>query len=298
MTRRRIGIGGINDQLREKAKFSEKGSELARDQLNKLTEQFETFRGNLEKFAEKHKNEIRKDVAFRRQFQEMCATIGVDPLASSKGFWAQVLGVGDFYYELAVQIVEVCVATSAQNGGLISLDELLLRVRKARGKSRNAQDVSQDDIIRAIKKLHALGDGFAVIEPKNSQGRTLIQCVPGELSMDHLTILNSLQTRSNFTVRQLREEFQWSDERIHTAIDFMIKEGLIWLDQNGRETEYFFPGLFTAQRMSEFLNQSTGESTRHQLAIWCRAEVFTFGALTTPPPPEITPTVRLSVRFD
>ena len=30
---------------------------------------------------------------------------------------------------------------------------------------------------------------------------------------------------------------------------------------------------------------------RHHLAIWCRAEVFTFGALTTPPPPEITPLV-------
>ena len=37
----------------------------------------------------------------------MCARIGVDPLASSKGFWAQLLGVGDFYYELGVQIIEV-----------------------------------------------------------------------------------------------------------------------------------------------------------------------------------------------
>ena len=37
----------------------------------------------------------------------MCSKIGVDPLASSKGFWAQLLGVGDFYYELGVQIVEV-----------------------------------------------------------------------------------------------------------------------------------------------------------------------------------------------
>lgn len=37
----------------------------------------------------------------------MCASIGVDPLSSGKGFWS-VLGMGDFYYELAVQIVEVC----------------------------------------------------------------------------------------------------------------------------------------------------------------------------------------------
>ena len=49
--------------------------------LLKLAKQFEDFRDNLEKFAEKHKDEIRKDVVFRRQFQEMCATVGVDPLA-------------------------------------------------------------------------------------------------------------------------------------------------------------------------------------------------------------------------
>jgi ESCRT-II complex subunit VPS22 len=171
-------------------------------------------------------------------------------LAASKGFWSQVLGVGDFYYELAVQIVEVCVATSAQNGGLISLDELLLRVRKARGKSKTAQDVSTDDILRAIKKLRALGDGFTVIEPTSGQGRILIQCIPGELSMDHTAILNSLQTRSSFTAEQLRDQFKWSDERIKAAIDFMLKEGLVWVDNNGRHPEYYFPGLFTAQRVT------------------------------------------------
>lgn len=159
-----------------------------------------------------------------------------------------MLGVGDFYYELAIQIVEVCVATSKQNGGLISLDELLLRVRNARAKSPSAQDVSQDDILRAIKKLRALGDGFTVIEPANSRGRVLVQCIPGELSMDHTAVLNSLQTRSSFTARQLRDEFQWSPDRIQSAIDLMIKEGLVWVDSSEREPEYYFPGLFTAQR--------------------------------------------------
>jgi len=33
---------------------------------------------------------------------KMCKQIGVDPLSSNKGFWVDVLGVGDFYYELAV----------------------------------------------------------------------------------------------------------------------------------------------------------------------------------------------------
>ena len=38
-------------------------------------------------------------------------------LSASKGFWSKMLGVGDFYYELGVQIIEVCIATSHRNGG-------------------------------------------------------------------------------------------------------------------------------------------------------------------------------------
>lgn len=45
-------------------------------------------------------NDIRKNPAFRSQFHEMCTKVGVDPLASNKGFWAELLGIGDFYYEL------------------------------------------------------------------------------------------------------------------------------------------------------------------------------------------------------
>lgn len=28
-------------------------------------------------------------------------------LTAGKGFWSEILGVGDFYYELGVQIIEV-----------------------------------------------------------------------------------------------------------------------------------------------------------------------------------------------
>lgn len=41
----------------------------------------ESFRTRLEDFSHKHSSEIRKNAQFRRQFQEMCASVGVDPLA-------------------------------------------------------------------------------------------------------------------------------------------------------------------------------------------------------------------------
>jgi hypothetical protein len=73
----------------------------------------------------------------------MCAAIGVDPLASSSGasgkdgggsFWAQLLGnsVNDFYFELAVRVVEVCGATREENGGLIGVKEVKDRIMSTR----------------------------------------------------------------------------------------------------------------------------------------------------------------------
>lgn len=86
------------------------------------------------------RNDIRQDPVFRAQFHTMCANVGVDPLASNKGMWAQLLGFGDFYYELGVQIVEACLATRAYNGGFMEL-----------GSLRNAVQVSNPTICKCCK---------------------------------------------------------------------------------------------------------------------------------------------------
>lgn len=43
---------------------------------------------------------------------------------AGKGFWSEMLGVGDFYYELGVQIIEVCLALKHRNGGELNLNVL------------------------------------------------------------------------------------------------------------------------------------------------------------------------------
>ena len=89
--------------------------------MHQNLQKFEKFKERLEHFAKNHRAEIQKNPEFRRQFQSMCASIGVDPLASSRGFWADMLGVGDYYYELAVRVVEYCLANRNTLGGLIQM---------------------------------------------------------------------------------------------------------------------------------------------------------------------------------
>jgi len=243
---RRAGVGAIQKKNLAQAKYKDKGNELAEDQLMQMSKQLELFRDKLGDFAGKYKNEIRKSPQFRRQFQDMCASIGVDPLASGKGFWSEMLGVGDFYYELGVQIVEVCLATSHRNGGIIYLDELRERLMAASGKSK--QDIGSDDLLRAIKKLKVLGNGFTVIP---MSGRYLIQSVPGELSMDHTTVLQLAEECGYISMSSVKKQLSWEDDRITRTLDYLVKEGLAWIDDQAmQERLYWFPALLSFQGKS------------------------------------------------
>lgn len=62
-------------------KFKEKGNVLASEQLKQLSNELDLFTVKLEEFARRYREDIRKNPQFRRQFQEMCASVGVDPLA-------------------------------------------------------------------------------------------------------------------------------------------------------------------------------------------------------------------------
>lgn len=241
--RRRAGVGAIQKKTLEQEKYKDKGSVLQENQLEQLGKQMEQFRANLEDFAKQHRKDIKQDPQFRRQFQAMCAAIGVDPLSSSKGFWS-VLGMGDFYFELAVQIIEVCMATSNKNGGLIGLEELRTRLIRARGQRKEHQEITADDLRIAAKKLRSLGGGFSVVEV--SKGHFLVQSVPVELSMDHTMVLQTAESRKTAFVNSsiLQSELQWHPERVQKALDFILQAGLAWIDVQGSETSYWFPSMF------------------------------------------------------
>lgn len=237
------GVGAIQKHQQAQARFKDKGSEIADDQLQEMTKQMGTFRSNLQEFASKYKNKIKKNPQFRQQFQEMCAATGVDPLASSKGFWADMLGVGDFYYELGVQIVEICLATRHRNGGIMTLEELRKLLIKSRSVASKQEDLGFDDLLRAIDKLRILGEGFRTISCGSTR-EYIVQSVPAELSVDHTKVIQKAGSTGFVTLSILMDEFQWEKMRAEKAIFDLIREGLIWVDEQYQgEPSYWFPGL-------------------------------------------------------
>eukprot|EP00607_Mallomonas_marina_P009542 CAMPEP_0182419462 /NCGR_PEP_ID=MMETSP1167-20130531/3922_1 /TAXON_ID=2988 /ORGANISM="Mallomonas Sp, Strain CCMP3275" /LENGTH=171 /DNA_ID=CAMNT_0024594411 /DNA_START=256 /DNA_END=771 /DNA_ORIENTATION=- len=168
----------------------------------------------------------------------MCESIGVDPLASNKGFWANLLGVGDFYYELGVIVIQITVQTRSENGGIISMSDLMQHIRTFKIASR--QMVTEDDVKRAITHIQVLGNGFQIIQ---TDKRSMIVSVPIELNNDHEELLSVANTIGYLSKDWFATHRGWSSERFDTIINSLMRDGIIWVDYHNGRNQYFFPCL-------------------------------------------------------
>uniref|UniRef100_A0A7S2EAJ9 Vacuolar-sorting protein SNF8 n=1 Tax=Trieres chinensis TaxID=1514140 RepID=A0A7S2EAJ9_TRICV len=247
--RRRVGVG------RAGPKFTKKAEEMKAVSLSSAMETVEKLEVKLAEFAKKHKKEIQHDPAFRKKFLEMCAPLGVDPLSSEKGFWGSMLGIGEFYYELAVKVAEVCMASKSRNGGIISVAEVRSILMKRGTKfqfaeSANKSSYSKEDIITAVGKLAKLGGGFRTMEVGKS---TMIISVPTELDSDHMEVMKIAQDAAGVissgpsgrvTVNDVKAVTHWNEERIKRALELLLGKGMAWLDLQGEEESFWFPSVW------------------------------------------------------
>jgi ESCRT-II complex subunit VPS22 len=159
-------------------------------------------------------------------------------LHASQGVWAEMLGFGDFYYELGVQIVEASLATRSIHGGLMDLPSLLKYVQRRRGSQ--SDPITEDDVIRAIKKLKMLGNGFdhVIIGHKS-----YVRCVPGELNTDKNKVLELAQGKGYVSKQGVIETTGWREQRVDDLLTSLLKEGLAMVDEGAPDgvVLYWFP---------------------------------------------------------
>lgn len=267
--RRGVGLSAFDQHRITQAQYASHGTNMRAQHVSSLQTQLSVFQSLLHQFSITHAKDIRSNPTFRAEFARMCNAIGVDPLASSnrKGdggnksgggggsFWAQMLGgsVNDFYFELAVRVVEVCRETRAENGGMIALLEVRQRVQKGRGIG-GGMEVSEyvgqntmllqmlirgsDDILRAVKSLEPLGSGFTIMKLGHKQ---MIRSVPKELNTDQSAVLEAIQVLGYVTVSMLQINLGWERARCMAIIDDLMTDSLVWVDKQTEETEYWSP---------------------------------------------------------
>ncbi|KIY51081.1 winged helix DNA-binding domain-containing protein [Fistulina hepatica ATCC 64428] len=229
-----VGLAAFDRQEQSYKSFAALSSTLSQTQIDNLHAQLDQFRTALAGFAAEHRDDIKRDPTFRHAFQQMCSSIGVDPLAGPRkgGWWSEMIGLGDWQHELGVQIVDICVSTRDRNGGLIEMSELVRLLSKLRGVSDGA--VTEDDIVRSIKTLKLLGAGYEVV---NVAGRKMVRSVAKELDEDQALVLALAQDMGGrITEHDIISRYQWIPDRARAALENMLyRDGLCWIDDQDSE---------------------------------------------------------------
>ena len=250
--RRNVGLSSLSRDTERLASFNALSTDISRAQLDVLSAQLATFQTALRTFATKHRAKIARDPTFRAQFSAMCAQLGVDPLgggAQRGGSWASLLGIGDWTYALAVQVVDVCLVRRERTGGLVDLDEVIAAVGRLRGGGA-ADQVTEADVTSALRALEPLGAGYAIVTLPGS-GRRMVRCVPAEFDRDALVVLEccaSARHRAPKTTQADLLAFMraaaWTADRAKAALDkALLVDGLVWIDEQAEEPEYWSPSL-------------------------------------------------------
>ncbi|KAI0249752.1 EAP30/Vps36 family-domain-containing protein [Lactifluus subvellereus] len=230
------GIAGLQRQQDSLRSFDALSAELSSAQVDNLHAQLDQFRTALTRFATHHRADIRGDPRFRRAFQQMCASIGVDPLAGPRrgGWWEEALGLGDWQSELGVQIVDVCVSTRDRNGGLIELSELVRLVSRLRGLDGGGA-ITEEDVVRSIQALKPLGAGYQVLEfgGGGDGGRKMVRSVPKELDEDQMVVLAvATEQKGRVDEELLVQRKAWTTERARAVLqNMLLRDGSCWLDE-------------------------------------------------------------------
>lgn len=153
--------------------------------------------------------------------------------------------MGDFYFELSIQIVEICLALAESTGGMLEISELKEHLARSRRQKKQQQEITTEDVLLATRKLKIFGNSFQV--HSLGKNRYIIQSIPGELSLQETKALTvaANQEKGAITKSLLMKELGWNEMRTQQAIDKLISEGLVWIDgQAENEASYYFPSLF------------------------------------------------------
>lgn len=248
--RKGAGISGLSRHTATTSSYATLSSSISASQVTSLEASLASFREALLTFSRQHRDDIRADPAFRHQFTKMCSVLGVDPLSgpatgkAGGGFWGG-LGLGEWSYELCVQVVDVCVSTRPGNGGMIEMKDLIKRVGKMRSGKGNAGAstgsgaggaevaISREDVTRAIGLLSPLA-GYSVVA---IGGIEFVRSVPRELDTDQSSLLViAATTGGRLTELVIRHNLGWNDVRARQALDdSVMREGLGWVDEQDTE---------------------------------------------------------------
>jgi ESCRT-II complex subunit VPS22 len=98
----------------------------------------------------------------------------------------------------------------------------------------------RDDVLRAVGTLKPSGSSYAIIKVGNEH---YIRSVPKELNIDQSAVLEAVQVLGYVSVSMLMVNLKWTRARAETALKDLVSEGMLWVDKQSAEWDYWSPGF-------------------------------------------------------
>lgn len=223
----------------DRGAYVQLGQTLNQRHSDELSAQLSVYQSALINFASEHGDTIKNNTEFRSNFTQMCYLIGVDPLDLLLFLSSKLKKSENFTLGLTVRIVEICQETRDLNGGLISLKELRSRFQDSLSVP---MDISEEDIIKGMTVLGALGKGFEVLVINKKKWIKFSGSSDNKgISNDHKRVYELSEFMGGYvTERLLRDNYGWDKVRLKSVLDDMILNGFLWIDNQGPTGEWQF----------------------------------------------------------
>ena len=202
---------------------------------------------SLKSIVVNQKKQLEKDEEYQKKFYKLCNDIGVDPFTQKKGFLSGLLNknLDEYYKQLGMRVLGVCLDTRFQNGGLIRLADVKARLNEhAENKSER---VHSSDIRTAVGKLSVLSSSLCLvhIEDEEMGGEVeYIKSADMEFSGDSLRILaRANKKKGKLQVADMGHDTngKWEKE-----LNLFVDQGIAWVDIHDGLTTYYFPTIVFA----------------------------------------------------
>lgn len=225
--------------------YSQLGQRLTAEHNDRLLTQLQVLQSALVNFASEHGEEIKLNSEFRTKFTQMCLLANVDPLQLVLQKQDRSKNKNDnFSVALAVRIVEVAQATRGLNGGLMSINELLVRLND---NPQIPLNVGDDDVQKGLAILTTLGQGYNILDINGKKWLKFSSATGTNISSDEKSIYELSGFMGGFvTYRLLIDNYGWDKVRCKTVIDDMIMNGFLWVDEGSNEPQFWVPSWISS----------------------------------------------------
>lgn len=203
-----------------------------------------TLQNCLQGIVESQKKELQGDEEYQKKFYKLCNDIGVDPFTQKKGFLSGILNknLDEYYKALGMRVLNICLKTRYENGGLIKLQELKSRLN-APSINKKGDRVHSEDIRIAVQKLSCLSSSLS-IEKINDEVDGVVEYVKSadmEFSADSLKILAKANRRKGMV--QVADMGQDKNDKWRKELDVFVSKGIAWIDIHDNICTYYFPTI-------------------------------------------------------